>query len=528
MFNIIGNGNEMFNAAPTSFAEILYEMSAEYKIRKMQMSQIEELLDFTGGVPETDEITVTFSDGTSAVNVDSAAWVETYQAFVDGLYETDDVTVSIKVKKAVKSGVLNVYNLEAFSSFLCGRSYVQLLENFTELFEKCGDRIVFRLLDINGSLRTRNIAFSDNGDFTWNVNIPRRDQLKNCEDAGVFLDRAKYPLLPQDFTVTGPVEGTGFENIRVCFTQLQRILSFVYVANSAYIANDKAILQFDPAGSADEYEFAELVGNETVPKIYDWIFKDEGCVDKASIARKIINVYCRNKEAILSLDDKILNSVKSDYVIYQKNHADQYIDMKNKISECIVDNARQMQELSHDVVEAFRNNFVAIIVFLMTVLLTDSIDFSQFLGKEVSPNVAAVCGLFTVGSLLYLIATILMSNQKWNWLEQSYNDLKNNYKKTLDDQDIEEAFGQDAPLKTAKEQYKQFRWRMALLWAVMIIMLGCFTGWLYANRNLQSESAIIETHTTEEQVEESDTVPLEMSDEGQDQEKSLPSERIIP
>ena len=164
----------------------------------------------------------------------------------------------------------------------------------------------------------------------------------------------------------------------------------------------------------------------------------------------------------------------------------------------------------------------------MTVLLTDSIDFSQFLGKEVSPNVAAVCGLFTVGSLLYLIATILMSKQKWNWLEQSYNDLKNNYKKTLDDQDIEEAFGQDAPLKTAKEQYKQFRWRMALLWAVMIIMLGCFTGWLYANRNLQSESAIIETHTTEEQVEESDTVPLEMSDEGQDQEKSLSSERIIP
>ena len=60
--------------------------------------------------------------------------------------------------------------------------------------------------------------------------------------------------------------------------------------------------------------------------------------------------------------------------------------MKNKISECIVDSAKQMQELSHDVVEAFRNNFVAVIVFLMTVLLTDSIDFSQFLEKTVSKS----------------------------------------------------------------------------------------------------------------------------------------------
>ena len=451
MFNIIDRANNMLKTTPSAYSEILYEFKVDYKIGKHSIPNTEELLTFTGDVPETDVISVTFSDGTTSVTVNNADWIEELEGFGNGLYESDEVEVSIRIDKKVHNGVLNVYNLSSFSEFLSGRSYTQLFDNFVQLFELCGNRIVFHLLDTNGSLRTRTIAFSDN-DVEWKDDIPRHEHLKNCEDASVFLDRAKYPLLPQDFAVTGPVEGSGFGDIIELFERLRDIWSFLYLANSAYIANEKAILQFDPAGAAEEYEFEDLANNSVASRIYDWVYKDDGCVDKASIARKIINVYCRSKEAILAIDEKLFNSIKSDYVIYQKNHADQYIDMKNKISECIVDSAKQMQELSHDVVEAFRNNFVAVIVFLMTVLLTDSIDFSQFLGKAVSSNVATVCGVFTVGSILYLIATIIMANQKWKWLEQSYDDLKTNYKGTLDDQDIEEAFNHDQPKKTARKR----------------------------------------------------------------------------
>lgn len=110
--------------------------------------------------------------------------------------------------------------------------------------------------------------------------------MKNCEDASVFLDRAKYPLLPQDFAVTEPVEGSGFGNIKELFERLRHIWSFLYLANSAYIVNEKAILQFDPAGAAEEYEFEELVMSSEASRIYNWVYKDDGCVDKASIARK--------------------------------------------------------------------------------------------------------------------------------------------------------------------------------------------------------------------------------------------------
>ncbi|MGX8716083.1 MAG: hypothetical protein ACSW8A_10070 [Lachnospiraceae bacterium] len=361
MFNIIDRANKMLKTVPSAYSEILYEFKAEYKIGKHNIPDTVELLAFTGDVPETDVISVIFSDGTTSVKVNAIAWTEAFEEFVNGLYDSDEVDVTFKIEKKVHDGVLNVYNLSSFSDFLSKRSYTQIFDNFVQLFKLCGNRIVFHLLDTNGSLRTKTIALSDNA-VEWKVDIPRQEQLKNCEDASVFLDRAKYPLIPQDFAVTGPVEGSGFGDIKKLFEKLRDILSFLYLANSAYIANEKAILQFDPAGAAEEYEFEELVKSSVASQIYDWIYKDDGCVDKASIARKIINVYCRNKEAILVLDEKVFNSIKSDYVIYQKNHADQYIDMKNRISECIVDNAKQMQELSHDVVEAFRNNFVAVIV----------------------------------------------------------------------------------------------------------------------------------------------------------------------
>ena len=507
MFNIIERANQMLNSVPISREEILFEYMVQYKVDKGHLPSTDDLLVFTGDVPEKDEIYISISDGVSTVNAGAVAWIEEYENFVDGLYENDEITVDIRVKKKIANDTLNVYCLENFSEFISGRSYIQLFEIFTELFQVCEEKIAFHLLDTNGSLRTRNMVFTDNDDFEWTVRTPRSEQLKNCEDASVFLDRAKFPLVPQDFTIVGPIEGGFFQTVKEMLDKLRRILSFVYLSNSAYITSDRLLLQFNPTSSSEEYGFDELTSNKTIPEIFDWVFKDDSCVDKASIARKIINVYCHDKQAILNIDDKVFNAVRSDYVIYQKNHVEQYIDMKNRISEHIVESAKQLQELSHEVADAFRNNFVAVIVFILTVLLTDSIDFSQFLSKEVSPNVTAVCGVFTVGSALYLVATIVMGNTKWKWIDESYNSLKKNYEGTLDERDIEDAFSHDDPIKTVKKQFNGFRRWMVILWVLMIIGMGVFTLVLHKNHvEPQPTTDVVETIVSSAEESEDPTI----------------------
>lgn len=515
MFDIVKTADELFGTKASFCKEIVPEFICDYKIEKNQLPSTEVLTDFLGLKPERDNIAITITSDTDSTFVGSdVLWMDSYNRFTQGLYKDDELTVSIKVTKTIKDGVLSVYNLNDFSNFLCETTIEQAFEIFTSLFNKCGDHIIFNLLNANGSFRTNTIAFSDN-DVQWVKMESRERLLRNCEDASVFLERNRIRLAPQDFDVVN-IEGNRFDAIEELFNQLKTVLSYIYLANTATVSNGKAVLQFDPSAKGYEYELTQLIENENVTQIYSWVFKGDACVDKAGIARKIINTYCRSKDSILLIDEQVLNSIKSDYVIYQKNHADQYIEMKNKISEYIVDCAEKIQDLSHDITDAFSNNFVAVIVFLMTVLLTDSIDFSQFLGTEISPKVTAVCGVFAITTLLYYIATIIMGNQKWNWLKQSYGDLKENYKDVFDEADIEEAFKHDKPLNNAENEYKRIRKIISGIWIALILALGVFTGILacQGNRTIseQTQIEVVETETAEREAEE-DEVKTEESGE---------------
>ena len=509
MFDIVRTADELFGATASSCKEIIPEFNFEYRVVKKQLPATEALVTFLGLKPDRDkvEITLTSENGSSFVGNDTI-WMDSYEAFVKDLYDDDEVNVSIKITKNIYRGEMTIYKLDEFSEFISGLKLEQAFEVFTGLFKESGDHITFQLLDTNGSLRTRSIVFSDN-DVQWMKRRTREEVLKDCDDASIFLDRSRIRLVPQDFEIDG-LEGRGFETIDKLFVQLKTVLSYIYLANTATVVGGKAILQFDPSSKGYEFELPQLAENDCVPQIYDWVFKDDSCVDKASIARKIINTYCGDKESILSIDEKVLNSIKSDYVIYQKNHADQYIEMKNKISEFITDSAGKIQDLSHDIADAFRNNFVAIIVFLMTVLLTDSIDFSQFLRKEISLKVTAVCGVFTVATFLYFIATIIMGNQKWEWLKQSYRDLKKNYEGVFDSKDIEEAFNHDEPLNHAEQEYKGIRFKIGAIWIVLIVVLGIFTGLLvWQGKHIASEQAqkeIVNPVMTEQESDASNVI----------------------
>lgn len=143
--------------------------------------------------------------------------------------------------------------------------------------------------------------------------------------------------------------------------------------------------------------------------------------------------------------------------------------------EMLVESVRKIQEISHDIADAFRNNFVAVIVFLLTVLLTDSIDFTRLIEKEISPRITAVCIVFTVSTILYFMVTLFMGAQKWKWLNQSYDDLKKNYDGVFDRKDLDEAFNHDKPFRNAEKQYNIIRNKLVCAWIVLIIMLVAFT-----------------------------------------------------
>lgn len=501
MIDMIQILNEIFgNRCLTFCEEVLYKFQIGYKIRASALPAVDKLDYLCSKCLERDSIDARFLsvENIGFSNIKDLVQSGSYEAYRSQLEQDDPVEITIRIQKKFTGEVISVYSIEKFTEFLCSQRIEESFRLFSELFTGGREHICFQVLNCDSCLHTSSIAFTS-GSLSWDRSKNRNDYIKNCNDSSVFLGRALYPLVPQDFSVIEPMCDGRLCRIKELFDRLRNVLSYLYVANTSNIVGNRAVLQFDPAANGYDYTLEQLTGNDHIWRIYNWIHKDDGCVDRASIARNIINIHCKTANAVLDIDENIYNSAVANHVIYQKKHAEQYIELKNKLSGFIVESAGQLQELAHDLVEGFRNNFVAVIVFLMTVLLTDSIDFSSFTQADVSSNIVAVCGIFTLASLLYMIVTIIAGNTKWGWLERSYFDLKDNYNGVLDGQDIAMAVNNDAAFNNTKKEYKKVRLVISSIWIFAIIGMLVFT--LIIGHNTKNSEAIpIKTGQTEEEM----------------------------
>lgn len=501
MIDILQLSNQIFgNSCPISCEETLYDFPIEYRVAAADLPSAERLFDLCNNCSERDDIEIRFHSVENYTFKNNGYLVQnsTYEDYKSQLEQGDSVDITIKIQKKFVDESISVYSIERFSEFLCGQKLEENLQLFAELFAGGRQHISFQVLNCDSCIHTNSIVFSSEL-LSWDNAISRDNHIANCNDSSVFLGRTQYPLVPQDFTILESVYNNHLNRIKGLFDKMRNILSYLYIANTSNIVGNKAVLQFDPAINGYEYTLEQLSGNYHAWKIYNWIHKDDACVDRASIARNIINIHCKTSDAILNIDENIYNSAVANHVIYQKKHTEQYIELKNKLSEFIVESAGQLQELAHDLVEGIRNNFVAVIVFLMTVLLTDSIDFSSFTQANVSSNIVAVCGIFTLVSLLYMIVTVIAGNTKWGWLEKSYNDLKNNYNGVLDERDIQMAVNNDAAFKDTKREYKNVRLIIGVIWAVSIIGMTIFT-FVIGYNSRSNETSSTKTYQSEEPV----------------------------
>lgn len=505
MTDILQLSNQIFGSSGLILCEDNVDaFSIKYEIDAPDLPSAEGLADLCNKCLERDDMEIRFYSAEDFTFKNTANLEQSeYEDYKLQLEQDDTVKIEIKIQKKFTDEIISVYSIEKFSEFLCGQEREENLQLFTMLFADGRQHVCFQVVNCDRCIHTNSIAFApDSESVIWDNARSRDNDIKNCNDSSVFFGRAQYPLVPQDFAVIEQMYDNRYDGIKVLFDKLRNILSYMYVANTSNIVGNKAILQFDPTINGYEYTLEELSTNEYVWEIYRWIHKDEGGIDRAGIVRNIINIYCKTSDAILGIDENIYHSAVANYVIYQKKHMDQYIELKNRLSEFIVESAGQLQELAHDLVEGIRNNFVAVIVFLMTVLLTDSIDFSSFTQVKVSSNIVAVCGIFTVVSLLYMIVTVKVGNTKWGWLEKSYNDLKNNYNGVLDERDIQTAVNDDEAFESTKKVYKNVRRTISFIWVAFIISMAAFTCVVgynsrTATRTYQSEESVVDPSETE-------------------------------
>ncbi len=427
---------------------------------------------------ERDDIEITMRACTDFTyrSQDKLVWQDAYNKFLSDGDAEDEVEISIHIdKKYDENNALSIYCFDEFMKYYIGLPVDELLRFFVSAFSN-HSYLRFEVLDKVVGLYTHSIGFCQEDECWPQLDITRQEYLKKCENASLFLNRIELPLTPYDFELLGDIEDKDQKTV-LLLNKLETMFSYLYLANSSYIVNGKMVLQFSPEQGGFDYEINTIVDNRHICQLFKWAFEGDNTVERAGITRNVICLNCKKADQISAIGEDIWSSIKSNYVLYQRKTTEQYIEMKNQISTFIIDSSKQLQEMIHDLIDGLKNNFIAVIMFLITIILTDSVDWDDFLKTgSLSQDLMFVTKIFITASVAYLLVTFVAMIVKWWFFRMSYNQLKSNYKEILDKRDMENTFEQDKVIKEAKTKIITAAVVIGIVWIGFLIVIYCFVN----------------------------------------------------
>lgn len=478
MFDFLNSSKQIMGTLK-SYYEAAAEVNAEFTTVISELKDENYFCAYLENFKERDNIEITMRACTDFTycSQDGTVWQDAYKKFLSDSEEDDEVEISIHIsKKYDDNNTISIYCFDEFMKYYSALPMDELLKFFVSAFSE-HSYLRFDVLDKAVELYTHSIGFGlKNENWAQSV-VDRQDYLKRCESASLFLNRIDLPLTPYDFELLGDVNNKDSTTVNL-FNKLETIFSYLYLANSSYVVGEKIVLQFSPEQSGFDYDINAIIDNRFICQLFKWTFEGDNAVERAGITRNVICLNCKSINQIFAINEDILSSVKSNYVLYQKKTTEQYIEMKNQISTFIIESSKQLQEMIRDLIDGLKNNFIAVIMFLITIILTDSVDWDDFLKNGIlNEDLLIVTKIFITASVAYLMVTFVAMIVKWSFFKNGYNQLKSNYEEVFDEKDMENAFEQDKVIKKAKQKIIIAAVIIGVIWLAFLFIIYCFVNY---------------------------------------------------
>ncbi|WP_040664093.1 hypothetical protein [Oscillibacter ruminantium] len=399
---------------------------------------------------------------------------------LDGLEADDSIEVKIQIDKTVSSNKFSIFHFETFSNDLLGHSLVDILSWFSSLLTS-QEFLVFEVFDFDIMFSTGTLAFVSNEKSEFRSKLNRIQRLRICKETAYFYNMNSYEIIPEDFAIDGIEQNAGC--FKELFGKLATILSLIYTASSASIIDTSLAIQI--SGQRTMSYSLQLDGideNFEWLQIYTWIFTDGNPTDKALIAHNVISLHCKYAN-LLDIDEKVFDSIKTNYNLYLRNNVDRYLDLKRDISKFIRDVVAQVGDYAVAILNKFKANLIAIFGFLFTVVLT-KVGATQKWDNIFSRDTIYILELVIIGSIVYLGICFYEAHLKLTKTKQAYTALKKNYSDILSEAEIKEAFGEDKLLVDTEKFARKRMIIWSVIWGVLLIVTIAVIELLTENRGV--------------------------------------------
>ena len=383
----------------------------------------------------------------------------------------DEIKVEIRVNKVLHEGTLSIYSLKFFGEYIYKEKITIFLSFFSTLFSDKW-QILFEVFDDTQCFGSKTIGFMPENDAAYGiVGIieDRKEIIKNMGD-NTSVHGIDINLLPEDFYLTRRSQS---ERINRWFDNVCSMLSIFSIANYSTV-NDSGEVQYRINGYrtviSQQKEFEEFCDcAEIAFKIYRWIYKGGDCSDKIGLARNVLSLHL-NEDREIKFNNDLLNAIYSNYNIYLEKNVSDYIDIKNKITELVLESSAKVNLLCESFLDNFKKNITAFVTFFLTVVLVGGLKDN---GAEAifSPIFLWVIVVMSVISIVWLALIFCDTKAQYKYARNTIETtLGLNYKNVLVE---EELSGLINPILEQSKTYidKQIK-KYTIIWIVIVFLIN--------------------------------------------------------
>lgn len=460
---------QLFQCDSMSISERMntVETSVPFNITIQELPKAAAIQSVCALVPARDTFTLTFkndSDELLTVSNKQTTAVD-FSAFIDGMASDDILEARIQIDKSIEANKFSIYDFDSFTRDLLHKPLTEVLMWFSNLLSN-NEYLIFEVYDYDISLSTGTMGFVSNTNALFTPKVNRRQRLNACKETAYFYNMNVFEVIPDDFKIEGIEHSESC--LKPLFGRLSTILSLAYMGSSSSILDNSLNIQINgQRTSTYALKLDDIQENAKWLSIYSWIYTDGNPTDKSLIAHNVISLHCKYA-ALLDVDDKVFDSIKSNYKLYLRNNVGQYLDLKRDISKFIHSIVTQVGDYAVSILNKFKTNLIAIFGFLFTVVLT-KVGATQKWEDIFTRHTIYLIEVVLIGSLGYLVTCIFEARYKLRKTKYAYGELKNNYSEILDEAEIKEAFGDDKLLKDAESSVKKGMIVWSIVWGITFV-----------------------------------------------------------
>lgn len=394
----------------------------------------------------------------------------------------EDLMIKVAINKKIDNHILSVYDYDSFVGFLESKSLSQFMGIFNNALDK---NICFEVQDEKfQEWHTDTIAFVPRGSETFGdfnlVEDYRTRRLANQKDICYTDSVISSHLIPEDFFVSNLRDNDKLQKI---FMHVNFLMCLMFLFDSSKLRVDT--LQFKLAGLRsypNTVFYTSRIGSVNVPielefySIYKWVYSNGDIFDKIGIARNIISLNFDPNS--FALKNGTFPSILSNYHVYEKENSLQYIELRNKISEILIDLQDKINKITDDYLADMRKNLFTIVSFILTTIVVRTLSHQgDIMGGFSKPILAIIFGLL-IASIVYLYLCRCEIKRKINLFEKHYGQIKNRYNALLCKTELENVFKDCNPNQNGshssvlRSQMNQITWCWVFIVFVMFVAMG--------------------------------------------------------